>query len=580
MSHHLLARTFAALTLMALALAPAAFAAAPEDPGQTFPVSVDAAGVWADGEGVAEFSTPSISADGRYVAFESASTNLGESGPAGVGEGYVKDLVTGAVVLVSRADGDGGEAAAAPGISGLKLSADGHFVIFDSAATNLGTVLPEEEAGETHVYRRDLESGETTLVDRVSGAGGAILSRGARAASISANGRYVAFSARVANLEDPAGDHAETAHAVGYVRDLVTGVTSAISRASGASGALADEPAERLALAPDGRSVAFVSRATNLVPGVDEGVWEQVYRRDLETDVTTLVSQNALGAAGDRGSTLPAVSGASGCRVTFSSIAFNLLQPSPLEVSGEQVYVADVCANPPTVTLISQNATAPFAPFAYSVAATSDDGTAALFAAEFVGSPCCHLYLRDLAAGQTSQLDRASGTSGTSADGELEEFALSANGCRAVFASRATNLVIPGPPPGPRGEEPTELYVRQLKPCTDFPPLLPLAPDLQVPRPEGNLGPVKAAVGKLTLRSLSRRRVAVELSGPGTVTVRLRRLIERPHRHWQLVDTLDATATAAGPLGIPLPGLAPGRYRLNLHLYGAPRGIVRWLQID
>jgi len=203
-------------------------AAVTELSGDTFPVSVTPEGAYADGEGTGEFTPISISADGRYVAFESAATNLGEKGPAGVNEAFVKDLSGGAIELVSRADGVDGEPAGEPGIADLELSADGRYAIFTSGAGNLGTVLPGEDPSERHVYRRDLETDETALVDRVTGSGGAILSRGAEAAAISADGRYVAFTARVENLEDPTGDHAETAAAVGYVRDMQAGITPQI----------------------------------------------------------------------------------------------------------------------------------------------------------------------------------------------------------------------------------------------------------------------------------------------------------------------------------------------------------------
>jgi hypothetical protein len=555
-------------------LAPSAIAASPEGVAETFPASVSATGAWANGEGTGEYTPVSISDDGRYVAFLSAADNLGEAGPAAVEEGFVKDLDTGAVALVSRADGEGGEAAAEPGISGFRISGDGRYVVFTSAATNLGTPLPGEAAGERHVYRRDLETGATTLVDRVSGGEGAILSRGAEAASISADGRYIAFTARVENLEDPAGDHAETANAVGYVRDLQTATTIAISRADGATGEVGDEPAEGLSLSADGRYVVFSSRATNLVPGVEEGVWEQVYLRDLQTSATTLISQNALGEPGDRGSSLPVISGAGGCRVQFSSIAFNLLEPSPLEVSGEQVYVVDRCLSPPTVTLISQRTGEPLAPFAYSVSGVSDDGRKAIFIGEFAGSPCCHLYLRDLAAGSTAQLDRASGAVGAPADAEVQETAISANGCRAVFASRAGNLF----GAGPGGEEPTEVYVRQLAPCADPPE--PAGAGAASPPKSIAASPVVRGPTAFRVAALGRRQLLLSLSGPGRVAVRVRRFQAEPRPHWQFLRTLVAEAAAAGQVAVQLPDLAPGRYRLNVHLHRSRSpGIVRMLAI-
>jgi Tol biopolymer transport system component len=463
---HLLA-VVTVLVVAALAALPSAAVAepAPEDPGATFAVSANVAGEPADA-GAAEYTPVSISDDGRFVAFSSAAANLGEAGPAGVVEGYVKNLETGTVTLASAADGALGEAAAAPGVSSFVLSGNGRYALFTSAATNLGTALPGEAAGEQHVYRRDLRTGTTTLVDRVSGSAGAILSRGAEATSISADGRYVAFTADVANLEDPAGDHAETADPVGYVRDLEAGTTTAVTRASGAAGALADgELLEGLALSPDGRYVAFGSTAANLVPGVEEGVWSQVYLRDTETNTTTLLSRNGNGAAGDRSSTFPTFSGGEGCQVEFSSIALNLLEPDPTAVGGEQAYVADRCTAPTTIELVSRTASGTIADYGsggYAAAALSADGGKALFAGLLGGSGDWHLYLRDRVAGTTQLLDRASGD-GAPANAEAQLYAISANGCRAVFATAAGNLS-PAPPAGS-----TQVYVRQLQRCAPVP---------------------------------------------------------------------------------------------------------------
>jgi hypothetical protein len=549
-----------------------ASSAGAETAGETFPVSVTADGAYADGEGTGEFAPLSISADGRYVAFESAAANLGEEGPAGAYEGFVKDLGSGAVRLVSRADGPGGAPAGEPGVGDLELSADGRYAIFTSAATNLGIVLPGEAPSERHVYRRDLQTGETALVDRVSGTEGAILSRGAEAAAISADGRYVAFTTHVENLEDPLGDHAETANAVGYVRDMQTGVTTAVSRAGGTAGEMADKSAEWLSISADGRYAAFSSLATNLVPGVEEGVWEQVYLRDLQTSTTSLVSQNALGEAGDRSSGLPVLSGADGCKVAFSSIAFNLLKPSPLEISGEQVYVADHCASPPTMTLVSQDANG-IAPFSYTLAGGSADGRYAIFVAEFAGSPCCHLYLRDLVAEQTSQLDRASGVSGAPANQSAETFAISANGCRVVFTTQATNLYGAGPPEGPSGEKPWEVYARQLAPCVESPE------EPGATAPPGKGSSVPAAPTDLKIAGLGLRKLTLSLSGPGRVSVRVRRFVEEPRRHWKFLRTIAAEADAGGQVEVLLPSFPAGRYRLNVHLHGSDGGLVRMLVV-
>ncbi|HEV7400039.1 MAG TPA: hypothetical protein VGN84_07185 [Solirubrobacterales bacterium] len=564
-----------------LAIFPAsAGAASPETPGETFPASATPAGAYADGEGTGEYTPVSISDDGRYVGFETASTNLGEQGPAGAVEGFVKDLDSGELILVSRADGAAGEPAGEPGIAGFALSGDGRYVLFSSAATNLGTTLPGEETGEQHVYRRDLQSGETELVDRVSGAGGEILSRGATAAAISADGRYVLFGASVANLEDPDGDHAETAIATMYVRDTQTDTTTAVSRASGAAGELADKPSEAGSISDDGRYVTFASHAANLVAGVEDSASEHVYLRDLQSATTTLVSQNALGEPGDRGSYLPALAGGEGCEVEFGSLAFNLLLPSPLAIAGEQTYVANRCSDPATMTLVTEKE-GELANFAYGSFGASGDGRKVVFAAEFPNPNGFHLYLRNLDTGAVSLLDRASGATGTPADGELQQAAISANGCRVAFASRATNLFGQAPPEGPSGEEPAEVYIRQLSPC-----------DPSNGEPGGeepgagrtaerrSSPPAPAPLAELRIARLSRHKLVLSFSGPARAVVKIRRRLDEPHRHWKLVKTLAVEAGGAGRLAVDLPSLAPGRYRVSARLQdGKGRARVRLLTI-
>jgi hypothetical protein len=570
------AAALAAAAFLLLGAGGAAAAPAPETPAGTFAVSSSATGELADGVGVVEYTPVGISADGRYVAFQSASQNLGEAGPVGAVEGYVKDLDTGTVKLVSRADGLAGEAAAAPGITTLALSADGRHVLFTSAATNLGTALPGEAAGETHVYERDLETGETRLVDRVSGPGGQILARGAEGDSLSADGSVVAFTARVANLEDPAGDHTETRTAVGYVRDLGSGATTAVSRANGAAGELANEDAAQLSLSGDGRLVSFESRASNLVAGVNEG-WEQVYLRDLGAATTTLLSANSLGEPGEASSATASLAGPEGCWVEFSSIADNLLAPAA-GPGGEQAYLKNRCASPPTISLLSRTSGGPPAAFAQASfigPGVSDDGGKAVFAGQFGLSGCCHLYLRDVATGTTTQLDRATGEAGAVADGELEFFAISANGCRAVFESRATNLVAEAAPDP--AEEPTEVYVRQLAACAKSEGSGTITDPSGAPASaNSNPSPVPTAevAGIATVRSLKvvAGRIFADVDGPATFTVRIRRLITAPRREWPLVRTTSFTASAAGRKSIPLPTLGPGTYRLNIHLAGMPEG--------
>jgi Tol biopolymer transport system component len=487
MSHQNLARVCAptrgrnttlltTLAMLVLALFAAnARAASDETVSDTFPVSVTQQGVYANNEGTTDYGPVSISGDGRYIAFESNSTNLGEQGPTGTVEAYVKDLHTGEVKLVSRANGASGEPVGEPGVENAKISGDGRYVIFNSKATNLVAELPAEEPEERHVYRRDLQTGETTLVDRVSGAHGAILSRNAIAEAISEDGRYLVFAADAGDLEDPAEAHTKTSVETVYVRDMSTGTTTAVSRADGPSGEIANsEESRAYSTSPDGRYVPFESRATNLVPGMEANIYPQIYLRDLQSGTTTLVSQAQNGEAGERRSENPMLVGDDGCEVEFSSEAGNLLEPpsitigsEQIEISGAQIYLRDLCSTPASTTLISQDASG-IAGNAYGAFGASAEENDILFAGSFAGG--YHLFLRDLSTGQTTQLDRASGGEGASANNESQEAAISSNGCRVVFDSQATNLFgQTGPPEGPNGETPTEMYVRQLTACEEEP---------------------------------------------------------------------------------------------------------------
>jgi hypothetical protein len=462
------------LTLM-LVLSTGARAASEETIDDTFPASVTQAGVYAN-EDTGE--TPSLSADGRYVAFESDATNLGEQGPPGVYEAYVKDLDTGEVKLVSRANGPGGAPANEPGeatgVENLIISGDGRYVIFTSDASNLVTGLPPA-AGEEHpwhVYRRDLQTGETVLVDRVTGPEGAILGEGRpHAEGISEEGRYVLFRDDVEDLENPSGVHESRLRTV-YVRDLQTGTTTVVSRAGGAGGELANEESLGRSISPDGRYVTFESSATNLVAGMESNTVSQVYIRDLQTDTTTLLSRMPAGEPGNATSEEPILAGVDGCDVAFQSAATNLYTAA--KVSAPQIYLTDLCATPVSTTIVSRADGEDGAPVGEGGTATnlgaSADGRYILFEATLdahgTGSAREErLYVRDLNTGNTMLVDRASGAEGEIANDEPERGALSAaisaNGCMVAFATRATNLAEPGPPPN----HPFETYVRQLAPC-------------------------------------------------------------------------------------------------------------------
>jgi len=287
--------------------------------GTTERVSVSAAGAEADRQS----KHPVISADGRHVAFQSDATNLVASDHNGFTDVFLLDRVAGTLERVS-VDSSGHEADSASELP--SVSANGRFVAFSSHAENL-------VAGDTNfasdVFVHDRASAETTRVSLSSaGAEGDSLSLGP---AISADGRVVAFFSLASNLV--AGD--ANGHYDVFTHDRATGATERVSQSS--AGLEGDGPSDGPTISADGRFVAFASAAGNLIAGDGNGV-EDVFVRDRLTGATSRCSLGAAGAEGDSGSLLPAIS-ADGRVVTFAGDATNLV---PLDQNGTwDVFVRD-----------------------------------------------------------------------------------------------------------------------------------------------------------------------------------------------------------------------------------------------
>ena len=301
---------------------------------------VSRAGGAAGPKGDGPSSAGSLSADGRYVAFQSSAANLDPADPAHNSDVFLRDLLTNQLTLVSRADGAGGAKANLE--SGFPvLSADGRHVAFTSRASNLD---PADTDTRSDVYVRDLQLGDTTLVSRADGAAGAKANGDATidGVALSADGRYVAFSSRASNLDPADPDTVEDV----FVRDLQTHRTTLASRADGVGGAKGNGISDLGgSLSADGRYVAFRSLAWNLDPlDSPAGNDFDVFVRDLKTGQTTLASRGASGAQGRQSSSAPSLS-ASGRYAAFDSVALNL-HPADRDGIGD-VFVRDVRARLP-----------------------------------------------------------------------------------------------------------------------------------------------------------------------------------------------------------------------------------------
>ncbi len=220
--------------------------------------------------------SPVISADGRYVAFDSMASNLvAGNNPSGVYEVFVHARVTGLTTQISVATGG---THANRSSSSPAISADGRYVAFDSYATNL---VAGDTNGTGDVFVCDRVAGATTRVSVASGGTQANGDSGAEDSNeswqpaISADGRYVAFNSGATNLV--AGDTNGMNDV--FVRDWVAGATIRVSVASGGTQANHFSSSGGAAISADGRYAVFDSLASNLVAGDSNGM-NDVFVRD------------------------------------------------------------------------------------------------------------------------------------------------------------------------------------------------------------------------------------------------------------------------------------------------------------
>jgi pseudomonalisin len=433
----------------------------------TVRASVSSAGVPAD----AGCLYPSISGDGRYVAFSSAATNLVPGGGGGVLQIYVRDLQLGTTTLVSQtAPGTIGDAnSTSPAISGdgqsvafisaasnlvtgataagsqvflrdlragtidvvsaapdgsaannvvylnpndgerLAITPDGRFVAFASFATNLA---PGDDNGNSDVFVWDRDTHQPTLAS-VSNDGSFLF--GAGAPSLSADGRFVSFWAAL-----PDGQVSQLA-----LRDTLTQQTLLLS--VGPGGVLANANTSQVALSANGRALAFSSVATNLVAGASNGQ-EQIYSLTVPAAGPVYAQALALtpaalqvGASATGTVTLSGAAPAAGASVALTSAALAV-------------------AVPPVVTVPAGSTTATFP---ITTLATAAPLPVAITAAYGGGSPAAILTLLTPVA---ARIDAVGGSGQTVTVGAPLPVALSArvvDGANTPIANVAVQFTAP-----------------------------------------------------------------------------------------------------------------------------------------
>ncbi|MBL8057256.1 MAG: PD40 domain-containing protein [Anaerolineales bacterium] len=425
-------------------------------------VSLSSAGQAGDGAS----SEPALSADGRYVAFVSAAANLvagdtntclvfgGGPNPQPCPDVFVRDLLTGTTTRVSV----GPAGAQSNGQSQQPaISADGRYVAFVSAATNLVTGDTNTCAGDGYaaagtcpdVFVYDRQTGATTRVS--VGPGNAQADHPADDPALSADGRYVAFVSAASTLV--ASDTNNVADV--FVRDRQAGTTGRVSVST--AGVQQNDGGFNVALAGSGRYVVFDSFADNLLgTGGDGNSGSDIFLRDRDTDndgimdeagavSTTRVSLRDGGTLEDNGASggsfFPAVS-ADGRYVAFKSYSTDLVSNDFNGVA--DIFLRDRQANRTwrvSVNAIGQEVNT----FSFDSPGLSADGrfvafqesTNAVIAGDSNSAPDIVVYDRDTGAVRLASANSAGVIGNNGSAGP----ALSADGRFVAFSSYADNLV-------------------------------------------------------------------------------------------------------------------------------------------
>ena len=427
------------LALAALALGPAAaaaqtarlpglIAALPQPFGTTSLVSVATNG----GVGNRISVQPAMSADGRHVAFASVASDLVNGDSNETVEVFVRDLVDGTTVRVPLPGG--GFVPANAQAFEPSISADGNVVAYTyvSGATTAVAVVPQI------VLAWDRESNETVVVSRTINGSGAP----GRAASVSANGRYIAFVSNGAPIVP--GDDRNIDNVFRF--DLQTQTTELVS--ADLEGGVSRGPSDAPSISANGRFVAFDSLEVALT---EDSVCchRHVFVRDMDAEETRLVSVALVDGAGNAASDGPAISD-DGSKIAFASAADNLVADDLNRVG--DVFVRDMDAG--TTTLASLGADGKPSSASSGEASISADGRIVAFASgsnDLIGSVAggfrfaasaprlAEVYARDVVAGETALISVAALGGPGGARSSMPS--VGANGRFVAFASTSPRIL-------------------------------------------------------------------------------------------------------------------------------------------
>ena len=386
-------------------------------------------------------SSPSVSADGRLVAFQSSAFDIAPSDTNGVGDIFLWDSATGDVTLVS-------ESTAGAGITANqnsffpRISADGSTIVFISQATDLvtGTDTPFSD----DVFRWQVATGTVELLSHVAGDATTTGNGRSRDAAVSADGEVVVFESRATDLvaaaDTPGNEDIFRWRAGGGVELLSTPDAGATA----STGACVDPRVN-----DDGSAAVFVCQGSDLVPGTDNnGTSNDVFLwRDIDGAVTLVSRKDSDPAStGENGSSRAQISGDGGS-VLFESGAEDLIAVGGPD-TGAYVFEPasgelELVSRAPAVStdLLTSDETGGFGP------TISGDGRFIVFESnesrviEGLTWNREQVYLYDRVLEEVTLVSHSTAGPLVAADRLCSDAAISDDGNSVVFLSRASDLV-------------------------------------------------------------------------------------------------------------------------------------------
>jgi Ca2+-binding RTX toxin-like protein len=400
-----------------------------------------------------------FSRDATKVLFASTASNLVAGDTNNQQDIFVKDLVTGAVTLVSGAEaGVVGNGSSSVG----RFSADGTKVLFTSIASNL---VAGDTNNQQDIFVKDLVTGEVTLVSGT--AAGVVGNSSSTGPALSADGTKVLFTSIASNLV--AGDTNNQQDV--FVKDLVTGEVTLVNRTPmGAAGNLSGSI--QGLFSPDSTKVLFVSSASDLLPGLANNNQSNLFIADLtlpsqteplglravELDFRFVAAPGAHAVSIDWSgdgvadqSEILSDGVSDGAFIKYFGEAANVLAKLGVTDGGgattERLVHIQAAAPTDRISLVSANDTGFVGSTGSTFAAVSADGTKVLFTSSASNlaagdiNAAQDVFMKVLATGAVTLVSATSvgvpgnGSSGSSAAG------FSADGTKVMFSSRASNLV-------------------------------------------------------------------------------------------------------------------------------------------